>query len=442
MAKGGCLSDNELTYESSSSRIEPKRSHQCFMDGPEVELFPYKKQAVEVPNSNLFPGMLNSNISSWGNAPNFQSFGGHVSEQLFDRNLSSVSTEKTNFNGEVNDDRFGNDPSFSLSMSHTLEDPRSGLSYGGFRKVKVNQVKDSENLMNLSVGHSYSRENENTMSATHAFNNVDAHSVSMGLTYSEEDGSVMPLEISYGGTDNNFMSMAQTLNKEEGSLSMGQAYKHSSNPLPTDQSFNKGDNDIMSKGQSNNRADDSNISSCHVYSKGHGSTVSMGYAYGKSDNNMLSIGHSYNKGESTIISFGGCDLDDDDDANTSRRLISNYKLLLGQTSSQQTEATNMQKLVSSNSNALLNTSQITASGIWSLPKKKDDHKMTRKSVPNNFPSNVRSLLSTGMLDGAPVKYMAWSREVNIFYHQLVLQYQLIVVTGLILPVHVRRSFAV
>jgi hypothetical protein len=37
---------------------------------------------------------------------------------------------------------------------------------------------------------------------------------------------------------------------------------------------------------------------------------------------------------------------------------------------------------------------------------------TRKAPPNNFPSNVKSLLSTGMFDGVPVKYVSWSRDVS------------------------------
>lgn len=45
-----------------------------------------------------------------------------------------------------------------------------------------------------------------------------------------------------------------------------------------------------------------------------------------------------------------------------------------------------------------------------FPRKKDDIKTAKKLPSNNFPSNVRSLLSTGMLDGVPVKYTAWSQE--------------------------------
>ena len=35
-------------------------------------------------------------------------------------------------------------------ISHSLEDPRSGLSYGEVRKVKVSQVKEFESIMSVT----------------------------------------------------------------------------------------------------------------------------------------------------------------------------------------------------------------------------------------------------------------------------------------------------
>ncbi|KAI8563964.1 hypothetical protein RHMOL_Rhmol03G0148900 [Rhododendron molle] len=46
---------------------------------------------------------------------------------------------------------------------------------------------------------------------------------------------------------------------------------------------------------------------------------------------------------------------------------------------------------------------------------KEDKKGSKKPTSNNFPSNVRSLLSTGMLDGVPVNYIAWLREGCVSY---------------------------
>lgn len=424
MAKGssGCLNDGEMAYD--NSRIEPKRSHQWFMDGPEVELFPNKKQAVEVPNNNIFSGILNSNVSPWVGAPSFHSLSGHFTERLFDsetartvnfddRNISSVDTEKMHLGRKVNEDPFGNDSSFGLSMSHTLEDPRLGLAYGGLRKVKVSQVKDSENLMSVSMGHAYDSGNGNTMSTGHAYDKADDSSISMGLTYNKGDDNFISMGDTYDRADNNFISMGQPFNKTDESISIGQTFKENNITMSAVPQFSKGDNSVISVGQTYNKADDNVISTGHIYSKGQDSTVSIGQAYSNSDNNILSIGHSYNKGESTIISFGG--YDDDDDTNTSGRLLSNYELLMGQTSVQKSEV-NEKELVNSNIDTLVNISHITATGTENVSKKKHDLKLSKKVPPNNFPSNVRSLLSTGMLDGVSVKYIAWSQEVNPCSH--------------------------
>lgn len=70
-------------------------------------------------------------------------------------------------------------------------------------------------------------------------------------------------------------------------------------------------------------------------------------------------------------------------------------------------------LVESDVDATANASNVTSSASETVSK--EDKKGSKKSTSNNFPSNVRSLLSTGMLDGVPVKYIAWSREVNFSY---------------------------
>lgn len=417
MAKGaGGLNDNEMAYDN-SSRIELKRSHQWFMDGPEVELFPNKKQATEGPTNNLFSGMLNSNVSSWGNASSFQSFSGQFTERLLDseitrtadfddRNIPSLSTEKMDVGRKVNEDTFGNDPSFGLSMSHALEDPRSDLNYGAFRKVKVSQVKDSENVMSVPMGHAYNQEDNTTMMAAHTYK-ADDNSITMSLTYSKGDDIISIGDI-YDRADNNFMSMGQPYNKGDDDLSMGQTYKGNTNTISSGHTFSKGGNNIISIGQTYDKADDNTIATGHIFNKEEDTSVPIVHAYTKGENNTLSIGHSCNKGESTIISFGG--YDDDDDANPSGRLISGYELLMGHPSVQRSEAVNGKELVKSNADAHTSTSQITTSGTENISKKKDDLKMSKKIPPNNFPSNVRSLLSTGMLDGVPVKYIAWSRE--------------------------------
>ncbi|XVF76590.1 hypothetical protein PTKIN_Ptkin13bG0278000 [Pterospermum kingtungense] len=414
MRKGASsLNDGDVT----SSRIEPKRSHQWLVDGPDTDLFSSKKQAVGVPATNLFTRMLTSNVSPWGNASSFHSISKQFAEQLFDtetgqavnfddQSMPSVSTEKVDMERKVNEDLFTNDSSFGLSMSHTLEDPRSGLHNGGIRKVKVSQVKDSENVMSASVGHVYNRVDNDSVSTGYAYNKSEDSNVSIGLAYNKGDENIMSIGDTYESENNVFMSMGESYNKSEDRVNAGSAYKESNSAIAMSNTFNEDDNNFVSMGQTYNRTDHSTVTVGHTYSKGDDSAISISHSYNKGDNNNFSICQSYHKGESTIISFGGCD---DDDINPSGRLISGYDLLMGQPSVQRSDAPNENELVKCNADALLSTCNLTASGA-EVSRKKEEMKTSKKAPSNNFPSNVRSLLSTGMLDGVPVKYIAWSQE--------------------------------
>ncbi|XP_044500901.1 uncharacterized protein LOC123222057 isoform X2 [Mangifera indica] len=413
MAKGaGCINEGEMACDN-SSRVVPKRSHQCFMDGPEVELFPNKKQAVGVPSINLFSGLLNSNVSPWSHASSFHSIPGHYSERLFDspasrtvnfddQNITSVSDEKIDHGRKANENLFGDDSSFGLSMSKRLEDFQSGPSYSGIRKVKVSQVKESENIISVSMGNTYDTVDNNSMLASHAFKDDDS-SMSMVHDYNKGDASIMSMGDTYVRENNIFISVGQPYNKGDDTMPMGQTYREDNDSIPVDQTFGKGDNSIISMGQTYNRVHENSISMGHLYNKGGESTISMVHTYNKEDSNSLSIGQSYNKGESTIISFGGYD---GDDANPLGRLLSNYEMLMGQSSVHSSEVLNQKDLVKSNTDS----HHITVHDAENNARKKEDSKTSKKVPSNNFPSNVRSLLSTGMLDGVPVKYIAWSQE--------------------------------
>ncbi|XP_052172584.1 uncharacterized protein LOC127788406 isoform X2 [Diospyros lotus] len=454
MAKGtGCLNDGDMAYDN-SSRIEPKRSHQWFMDGNETELFPNKKQAVEVPSHTSFSGFLNSNvsISPWGNTSGLNSTIGQVTERLFDPetarasnfddgNIPSVGTDNDHVGRKAIEDSFGSDSPFGLSMCHTFEDPRSGLSYGGIRKVKVSQVKDCENFMSVSMGLAYNGDN-GTVSTPHAYGKTDDNSISMGLSFNRDNANIISIADAYNRVDDNFISMGQSYVKgDDSTLSMGHVHKGSNNAISMSQSFSKGDGNISTMGETFNRQDDNNIpmgnsfkdSICEplskadnlfpsmgqTYRKGDSNSMSlgslynklednakpMGHTFDKVENSALSIGHSFGKGNSNIISFGG---QDDDDINSSGRLICSYDLLMDQSSTQRPEALSEKCFVESNVNAIVSATKITSS--MSETVSKEDQKASKKVHSNNFPSNVRSLLSTGMLDGVPVKYIAWSRE--------------------------------
>ncbi|KAF8402846.1 hypothetical protein HHK36_010937 [Tetracentron sinense] len=364
MEKGaGFLSDGEMAY-GNSSRTEPKRAHQWFIDATEPDLFPNKKQVIESPNKSI-SGLPNVNVSPWESVASYQSVPSQFTGRLFGsetarnvnfggRNIQTVVTGNLNMGRKGIEDQFGNDSSVGLTMSHTMEDPGSCLSYGGIRKVKVNQVKDSDNGMSVSMVHTYNRGDNNTVPMGFTFNKGDDNSISMGQIYSKED--------------NNIISMGQT--------------------------YNRGDENVISMG--------------HAYKKEDDSTISVSRVYNKGDNNTVSMGHTYNKGDNNTISFGG--FNDEPETNHSGRLISSYDLLMSQSSAQTSEALNDKELVELNDDGLVGTAQIAPSGTKTSSKNKVDLKMSKKVPANNFPSNVRSFISTGMLDGVPVKYISWSRE--------------------------------
>ncbi|XP_076960776.1 uncharacterized protein LOC143637217 isoform X1 [Bidens hawaiensis] len=290
------ISENGEITHSNSSRAEPKRSHNWFMDGNKAELFPNKKQAVEVinvPHPNSYTALLNSNIYC-ENPSNFSSVAGQLqfSERLLD-----------------------NEPPRTTTNSFGIDSTFGGFSYGGIRKVKVSQVKDSDEFL----ADTFSRvDNSNISTITQSLIKEDDNSISM-----------------------------DAFNEQNSSLSMNLLFK--------------------------------------------------------TNDSDLSMRHSF--GEDNVISFGGLN-DDADNISSSGRLVCNYDFLMGQSSVQR--ATEETGLSESTSDAVISGGHVISPSDSGLKKK--DQKVNKKIPPNNFPSNVRSLLSTGMLDGVPVKYVAWSRE--------------------------------
>ncbi|XP_021726549.1 uncharacterized protein LOC110693691 isoform X3 [Chenopodium quinoa] len=440
---GGCLTNGEISYDN-STRIEPKRSHQWFIDGGEAGYLPNKKQAVEVPGSNSFVGIPTSTLSPWGGVAGFNSVPSQFTEQLFDtdairstsfdeRNIASVSMGSLNTGRKVTEDPFGSNSSFGLSITHSLEDPKSGINYGGIRKVKVSEVRDPADFLPLPTRPAYARESEGVMSTAHGYGKVDDSGISMGLTYGREEENIVAVGDSYGREDNGFISIDQSFSKDAGNtLGMGHSYKADvstmsmantfsgadCNIMPMAENFSKGDNNVicvgnLSKGDNmvsinHTYRGDSSIPATNNYNKGDDSTTTIALSSSKGQNHSLSMGHSFNKGDSNIISFGGYNGDNDLDA--SGTLTCNYEVLMGQPSIQRSDTLNQKDLTVSNADAAIVAAQVNASRAESTSRKKEDIKSTKKTPPNNFPSNVRSLLSTGILDEVPVKYIAWSRE--------------------------------
>ncbi|XWS56548.1 hypothetical protein CRYUN_Cryun09bG0094800 [Craigia yunnanensis] len=463
---GAFLTNGEMGYDN-SSRSEPKRSHQWSMN-PAPEPFSIKKQAIESVNSRPVSGIADINVSPWHNDSSFQSVSGQLSDRIFgsepmrtvnlvDRNISSVDSGNMNMGRKDFEDQYGNSSSAGLSMSHTVEDVSSCLSFGGIRKVKVNQVKESNNGMPVpaSVGHPYSRGINSTVSMSTVYSKSGNNAILLAPTYGSRDENTISMGPSFTkAPDGNFISMAHTFNKRDGDfISMGHNYKGNESILSMGQPLDKEDGNFISMGQSYEKGDANLISLSPSYGKGQENFISMASAYGKpneslismapsfdkEDDNIIPIGPSYhkadynitamaltqdkgessilsmhqnyNKGESNTISFVG--FHDESGTNPSGSIISGYDLLMNnQNSTQASVVPSQQQLVELNPDSNVNSAPKNNSRADTNPKHKEP-KTAKRVSPNNFPSNVKSLLSTGMLDGVAVKYVSWSREKNL-----------------------------
>ncbi|PNX58478.1 hypothetical protein L195_g050930, partial [Trifolium pratense] len=156
------------------------------------------------------------------------------------------------------------------------------------------------------------------------------------------------------------------------------------------------DNNLMSMSQSYNKGDD-NFSIASTYNDICNS-ISMDQGYNHVDSNVMSIAQPNNKahGGRTIISFGDCE---NDDVTPSDLFVSDYGLFMGQAPlcmSHMSQLANEKELVRSSTKLLPSTAQTSASETENVTMTKEEMKMCKKATSNNFPSNVRSLLSTGI----------------------------------------------
>lgn len=341
----GHINDRETVF-GNPSKIEPKRPHQCFVDAAEVDFFPSKKQAVEDANGKSSSGFSNAIFFPWENNPNFHSVPNQFIGQLFgsetrpvnftEKNTSDVLGGDSNVRSKMVTNQLGDYASFGLSISHSVEDSEACLNSGGFKKVKVNQVKDSDGVQ-TSDGHNSNRHSIGDLH--HAFN-----------------GEV-----------------------ETGSASIGQAI---------DKDFN-----VALMGL--------------TYNRGEAHARLFGAPYGKEDGTVISVGDSYNKEDTSIISFGGFP----DERDMGRPAV-DYGQFYNQSSVHVSTTAHEKEMDASNSDTVVSTPQAAKVKSETVSKNKQEFKEARKEAPNSFPSNVRSLISTGMLDGVPVKYVSVAREVS------------------------------
>ncbi|GAU17781.1 hypothetical protein TSUD_171700 [Trifolium subterraneum] len=399
----GCLAEENIGYEN-PSRIEQKRSHQWLMDTGEPGIFSNKKQAVEAVYDRPVSAV---NVSQSDTGSGFHSLTGQFSDRLFGSDLirSVNSVEKNipsdgsgNLNMGIKDfgNQYGIDPSVGLSISSPC------LNFGGIRKVKVNQVRDSDHgIPAASIGHSYSRSANNTFSIGSDYSKNDGN-ITSGSTYN--DGSDNTVAIGISKPDENLFSTGHVFNKGDRSfMLMGHNYgKGDESVLSIDRSFDTGNGNFVTMGQTYGKEDGNLISLGTSYSKSNESFTSMGPTYGKTEETFTTV-PSFDTGNSS--SFVGFHVDPEPIPsggiiNSSNPLISNQNSAQGVDS--------QKDLTESNPDPLVNITQKHNAKNDTVVKNKEPN--PTKKTTNNFPANVKSLLSTGIFDGIPIKYCTWSRE--------------------------------
>jgi hypothetical protein len=399
--EAGCLAEENIGYEN-SSRIEQKRSHQWLMDTGEPGMFSNKKQAVEAVSDRPISAV---NVSQWDTGLGFHPLTGQFSDRLFgsdlirsvnsvDKNTPSVGSGNPNMGIKDFGNQYGIDPSVRLSISSSC------LNFGGIRKVKVNQVRDSDHGMPAaSIGHSYSMSDKNAFSIGSDYNK-NGGNITSGSTYNNGSDNTVANE--------NLFSTGHIFNKGDRSfLLMGHNYgrgDESESVLSINRSFDRGDGNFVTMGQTYGKDDGNLISLGTSYSKGNESFTSMGPTYGKSGQTFTTVPSS-DAGNSS--SFGGFHVDPEQIPsggiiNSSNPLISNQNSAQGVDS--------QKDLTESNPDPLVNITQKHNAKNDTVVKNIEPN--PTKKTSNKFPTNVKSLLSTGIFDGIPIKYCTWSREVN------------------------------
>ncbi|KAK3028824.1 hypothetical protein RJ639_038651, partial [Escallonia herrerae] len=421
-----------MAYDT-STQVEAKRAHQWLMDASEPELFCSKKQAIGAVNSRSMSGISNVNISSKENASLFQPGSGFFSDRLFGHdsvgsfclagsNVFSVGGGNSNVGMKGFEDQTGH----NSSVNHRV------------RKVKVNQVRDSDN-MSASMEHSYSMGDSRTISLKTASSKSDngisfGPSLNDGVGFPKADESFISHGHAFSNVHGSFMSMGQNHNKGDYSILMGQPNKGENHLIQMDQQYEKRNDHIISVSYANNKGHESFASMGFTYKKeteafilmaptlkGDDNIIPMGLIQDKVENGVLSTGTSQDKGDSCsapmgqnydkAISFGGFQ-DDPMASDPSGRIINGHELLMRQHPAQSSQAPSLIDFVATDANQDSSIASAATSKANKISKNKEG-KATKKISPNSFPANVKSLLSTGILDGVPVKYVSWSWEKNL-----------------------------
>ncbi|XP_010520127.1 PREDICTED: uncharacterized protein LOC104799354 isoform X2 [Tarenaya hassleriana] len=409
--------------------MAPKRGHQWLTDSYNSELFSNKTRAVECADARIGNGFPQMYLSAWNNSL----ASGQSTDHLFDPedvhtvnldagNLSPVDGES--FEGrKYLEEQYNNALSFGLP--HTVHDGSSSYNVGGIRKVKVNQVSDFTRSIeepmtqfygegiprSFDMGSSFSRTQNSPISSGQTGCSSEKSLTFAGPIFSKE-GESFPENFSKDGIS--FLPLSSLYDNGE------------VNVLPPCQPFEKGGDNLVHQGQSFQKMDSNLFSMSPSYNRGQESFMSILTSYGKAAENLFSSDTFFQKEDGNVLSMGpypykagggmALMLPNQDRADQNSVPITqqggSHTISFG-------GFQNGNVLVSSGSTSKGPETQRNVRGMFisnpsadTLPNIKES-KNGKKATTNTFPSNVKSLLSTGMFDGVPVKYYSWSREKNL-----------------------------
>ncbi|XAR66334.1 hypothetical protein NMG60_11012525 [Bertholletia excelsa] len=447
----GCLTDGDINCDT-TLRIEPPCAHQSFMDASESKPFYTEKQAIDSVNSSSMPGLANANATLWENQPNFQAVSGQFTSCLFgsqtvsivdfaDESNPTVGERTSNMEKKGFDNQFVSNSSVGLSILHSAEDLSSRSSCGGIKKITVNQVGNSENGRCELAGNCFNMRDNNTIPVSAPYGKVNG--ISLDPIYNGME-NIFPMDPAFNRADHrfisegdasikgysNFMLMGQKRNREEGGIflldqpfakaadrgrSMAYQFENQKSKdidadcVPMSPTFGNTNGNSIFSSCSHDKEIGNIISIIPTTERANTSGI-IGASLDKANSSILPEGEHYTLGNSSTISFGG--FQDEPETNPSTGTIVGYNLLTGQPFYQTMNAVGQEDSVRKNAIPIESVAPAAISRVDTTPISKEPEP-TKEVYSNNFPPHVKSLLSTGILDGVPVKYVSWSREKNL-----------------------------
>ncbi|KAM7494938.1 hypothetical protein LguiB_029547 [Lonicera macranthoides] len=351
--------NGDVGYDN-SSRIEPKHAHYWFMDAPEPEFFSNKKQALETVNNRPMSGFSNANVSLWENNSSFEMGSGLFCDHLFGsqpirtfglagQNISSVGARNSNTETRAFEDQ-PNDSSINLS---TL----------------------------VSMGPTFNKGESNFVLMGNNVNKGDDSIVSINPAYNKGYNNFFPEGISYNNHNENFIPVGPGIEKGD------------DNFFPLGICYNNHNENFISVGPGIEKGDDNNV-------------TPVGPTHDRVASSVLPIGTTYESGESKGANTSIGSFQNETQGNNQLGMIINsYDLLMNQPP----EVLGWKISIEGKASPNASVAPVATSKIDKVRKNKEP-KYPKKTSPNSFPSNVKSLLSTGILDGVPVKYVSWGRD--------------------------------